>query len=81
MEANDNGKIPKETIQLLMKGYFKNKQLKVDDDVLEAISEYMHIFVEEATLRSLENRDPSKAETPLEYDDLEKIIGTLMLDM
>lgn len=81
MESTDTTKIPKETIDLLLKGYFKNKELQVEDSVLEALSEYLHIFVEEATLRSIENREPQDSDAPLDYDDLEKIIGTLMLDM
>ncbi|KAG0671080.1 DExD/H-box ATP-dependent RNA helicase dhh1 [Maudiozyma exigua] len=52
-------------------------------EVTEGITKYLELFTEEAILRSVENHkdNGNGQELYLEYDDLEKIIGLLMMDM
>lgn len=75
--------LPRETISLLVKHYLNNKQTNVTPEVTEGVTKYLELFTEEAILRSVENhKDNGKGqELYLEYDDLEKIIGLLMMDM
>ncbi|SMN18277.1 similar to Saccharomyces cerevisiae YDL160C-A MHF2 Putative protein of unknown function [Maudiozyma saulgeensis] len=82
---SEKAKIPTETISRLVKHYLVDKQLTVAPEVIEGICKYLELFVEEAALRSIENHETkdnnNNQELVLEYDDLEKIIGLLMLDM
>ncbi|CAB4252193.1 similar to Saccharomyces cerevisiae YDL160C-A Putative protein of unknown function [Maudiozyma barnettii] len=80
---DEKATIPRETISRLVKHYLVDKQLTVTPEVIEGISKYLESFVQEATLRSIENHELNghNQELVLEYDDLEKIIGLLMLDM
>lgn len=77
----NNKTIPKETISRLIIMHLKDKEISISEDVILAITKYIELFVQEATLRSIENHDNTNDDITLEYDDLEKIIGLLMLDM
>mgnify|MGYP003365586608 CR=1 FL=1 len=75
--------LPRETISRLVEHYLSNKRTNVTPEVTEGITKYLELFIEEAILRSIENHKDSgtEKELHLEYDDLEKIIGLLMMDM
>ena len=75
--------LPRETISRLVKHFLSNKGSNVTPEVNEGITKYLELFAEEAILRSIENHKDkgTEKEMYLEYDDLEKIVGLLMMDM
>ncbi|CCF56388.1 hypothetical protein KAFR_0B00900 [Kazachstania africana CBS 2517] len=76
--------IPKETISriLLNKLNENGENFSINTETVESVTKYTDVLIEEMVLRSLENKENIAEATPtLDVDDLEKIIGLLLLDM
>ncbi|CAI4037748.1 hypothetical protein SMKI_04G0790 [Saccharomyces mikatae IFO 1815] len=63
------------------------KDIEISDEVIPMIQKYLDIFIEEAALRSLQshkdiNKEHDKKD-PLElsHQDLERVVGVLLMDM
>ncbi|SCU89194.1 LADA_0E14158g1_1 [Lachancea dasiensis] len=84
------GAVPKDTIaRIFQLCSFSDEGTRITESTLALIDEYLEIFVREAVLRSIENKERLKDENRdqlgnqlvLTHKDLENISGLLLLDM
>lgn len=82
--------VPKDTIaRIFQTCSFQNDSTRITETTLTLVDEYLEIFVREAILRSIENKDQVKDEhqdqlgsqVVLTHKDLERVSGLLLLDM
>ncbi|SCU81412.1 LAME_0B06964g1_1 [Lachancea meyersii CBS 8951] len=85
-----NHAVPKDTIaRIFQTCSFSNESTRITESSLTLIDEYLTIFVREAVLRSIENKERVKEEgrdqlsddLVLTHKDLESVSGLLLLDM
>lgn len=90
MNAPQSPSISSDTIARIFKTCaFTQENTIITEDAMLLVGKYMELFVREAALRSLENKDKVKKENSaglvdetkmLQHEDLEKISGILLLD-
>ncbi|AGO13490.1 AaceriACL158Wp [[Ashbya] aceris (nom. inval.)] len=90
VELSQEPAIPTDTIaRLFQTCSFTQDSTKITEDAITLVERYMKLFIREAVLRSLENKEKVKqekradsfAEGPvLQHTDLEEISGVLILD-
>lgn len=81
--------LPKDTIaRIFQTCSFTQDSTRITEDTIALTNKYIELFVREAVLRSLENKEKVKPETEsldngtvLSHEDLEEISGLLLLDM
>ena len=82
--------VPKDTIaRVFQTCSFNNDSTRITESTLTVIEEYLEVFVREAVLRSVENKERVKEEDSnrlnndlvLTHKDLESVSGLLLLDM
>lgn len=81
--------LPKDTIARIFQNCsFTQDSTRITEDTVALTNKYIELFVREAVLRSLENKEKVKPETEsldngtvLSHEDLEEISGLLLLDM
>ncbi|CEP62575.1 Mhf2p LALA0_S05e08680g [Lachancea lanzarotensis] len=82
--------VPKDTIaRVFQTCSFNHDSTRITESTLTVIEEYLEVFVREAVLRSVENKDRVKEEDSnrlnnelvLTHKDLESVSGLLLLDM
>ncbi|AAS51070.1 ACL158Wp [Eremothecium gossypii ATCC 10895] len=90
IELSQEPAIPTDTIaRLFHTCSFTQDSTKITEDAVTLVERYMKLFIREAVLRSLENKEKVKQETRadsfaegpvLQHTDLEEISGVLILD-
>ncbi|SCU92571.1 LANO_0E01376g1_1 [Lachancea nothofagi CBS 11611] len=82
--------VPKDTIARIFQACsFTNESTRITESTLMLVDEYLEVFVREAVLRSVENKERIKDEHRdqlgdqliLTHKDLENVSGLLLLDM
>lgn len=90
MSHETDGPIPKNTLaRILHMNSFESESTKITEETVESLQKYMELFVREAVLRSIENKERVQneqnsftgARMDLTHHDLEEIAGLLLLDM
>ncbi|SCV99795.1 LAFE_0B02674g1_1 [Lachancea fermentati] len=83
-------RLPKDTIaRIFQTCSFQHDSTRITENTLSLMDKYMELFIREAVLRSIENKEQVKQEDDNQIDDsivlthkdLEKISGLLLLDM
>ncbi|AMD22041.1 HGL299Wp [Eremothecium sinecaudum] len=85
VDSTEKG-IPGDTIARVFETCsFTQDDTRITEDTVMLVEKYMRLFIREAALRSLENKEvlnDVKAENPvLQHGDLERISGVLLLDL
>jgi len=84
--ADDDSSIPPRLLQRLLEEFREDKKTRISQAALNAVGEYLRIFVKEAILRAAEERREGDSlqrglgSLFLEVEDLEKIAPQLLLD-
>ncbi|CAR30079.1 Mhf2p [Lachancea thermotolerans CBS 6340] len=82
--------IPSDTIaRIFQTCSFKDDSTRITESTLSLVDAYLEVFVREALLRSIENKEQVKSEhqdqlgdqVVLTHKDLERVSGLLLLDM
>ncbi|AJP37592.1 Mhf2p [Saccharomyces cerevisiae YJM1078] len=79
--------LSKEALVKILSQNNSGKDMKIADEVIPMIQKYLDIFIEEAALRSLQShkemngKHDDKGPLELSHQDLERIVGLLLMDM
>ncbi|SCU93615.1 LAMI_0E14994g1_1 [Lachancea mirantina] len=83
--------VPQDTIaRVLETCSFESEDTRITESTVNLVDKYLEMFVREAVLRSLENKEqevkqeennPLREATVLTHKDLERVLGVLLLDM
>jgi hypothetical protein len=71
--ADDDSSIPPRLLQRLLEEFREDKKTRISQAALNAVGEYLRIFVKEAILRAAEERK--------EGDNLQHGLGSLFLEV
>ncbi|XP_062265049.1 centromere protein X [Platichthys flesus] len=69
----------KETVDKLLKGFFKEEKNKLSGDAALLMAELLKVFVEEAAVRSLKQAESEDC-NQVDIEHFEKILPQLLLD-